>query len=319
MLNKHKNYVSVGITALGVLSIFVMMFLSTTVTFFGGGIGPNQFDPYGLKNAQLTSAPAFNGMTAKQLTVEVEKKDQSIKPNGFSALGNALQNMNSEEQTIFNVHAVSEDTASEKLEFVFQSLSPSDYESDAFQRAYVPFSRLASSPGFNGVKYLSTINESGERHVTVETEVNSDTLVGSKAENLWRSMIIVLAPITENTSYDVTLKTAKGITIHSTLSTDAEQKKMIEVPVQPNNNNWDGVFAMMKFGNVASIDLYVHGLDPSKTTVAVTLPENENASAYAKNLTAYAANEENKFPRDYTTTVTVEGQSTPAFVLPPQR
>lgn len=317
MLNKHKNYVSVGITALGVLSIFVMMFLSTTVTFFGGGIGPNQFEPYGLKNAQLASAPAFNGMSVKQVTVEVENKDQSKAANGFGALGNALNRMNAEEQTIFNVRAVSEDASSAKLEFMFQSLSPSDYESDAFQRAYVPFSRLASSPGFSGVKYLSTINESGERHVTVETEVNSDTLVGSKAENFWRSMMIVLAPITENTSYDVTLKTAKGITIHSTLSTDAEQKKMIEV--QPNNNNWDGVFAMTKFGNVASIDLYVHGLDPSKTTVAVTLPENENASAYAKNLTAYAANEENKFPRDYTTTVTVEGQSTPAFVLPPQR
>ena len=269
--------------------------------------------------AKAVANPSANGLKSENVSFEFDKPAQGrvkIKDNGFAALGYALRDANEEEQTIFNVHGVTKGDAKPKLEFLFESLSPTDYESKVFYQAHTPFTRLANFAGFQDVKYLSTIDEKGARHVVVETSAANDNVAGSDADDLWRQMLIVLSPMSENTSYDLTLNIKEGVTVHGTLSTEAEQKQMLEAA---GNNAWDSVLSMQYYAGVKQLDLYMQGKNSSDNTVALTATKPASVPDYVKNLTTFASNKANKFPRDFTTTITVEGEGTPAHVFSPER
>lgn len=315
LLNKHKNYILVGLTALGVVVTVAMLVFTSTIELFGGGkMGPNQFSSYGMVNAKTVANASSNGVKAETVTFEFDSEEASLDSNGFSTLGRSLENANEEEPSIFNVHGVG--NGDRDIEFLFESLSPTDYQSTVFQKAYVPFTRMVNARGLDNVTYLSTIDESGARRVTVEVSSNDDTVEGKEVESLWRTMLTILSPIAENTSYDLTLNSAAGVTVHGTLSTEAEQKQMMEIDA---SSNWDAVFGLLEYGGVSNIDLYVQGHDKGNNTVALTVAPPASVPDFVANMKAYASNLENMFPRDFTTTITVEGESVPAHTFYPGR
>lgn len=319
LLNKHKNAVLVIWTALGVALTVGMIFIGTQISFFGNGvITNNRFSSYGLINAKAVSNPSSNGLKSENITVEFEESKngvRSIKDNGFVSLGYALSDANKEEPSIFNVHGISK-WKTGNVEFLFESLSPKDYESKVFYQAFTPFTRLANNSGFKDVKYLSTVGEDGSRHVVIETNSAGDRLGSKEASDLWYQMLLVLSPMAENTSYDLTLTLDQGITVHGTLSTESEQKKMMEYDA---NNNWEAAFSLSQYAGVKGTDLYLQGNDVSDNTVALTINKPKSVPDYVKNLKDYSANKANKFPRDFTTTITVENESTPAHAFYPGR
>jgi hypothetical protein len=321
LLNKHKNYILVGLTALGLVLTVGMAAIGVNLDMFlkDSTITANRFSSYGLINAKTVANDSSNGLKSENITFEFEKpeagKHRSIKDNGFVSLGYALTDANNKEPSIFNVHGVSSEKSG-TVEFLFESLSPTDYESKVFYQAFTPFTRLANSAGFKDVKYISTIGDNGARHVVIETTSNGGRLTGKDADDLWRQMLIVLSPMSENTSYDLTLTLEQGITVHGTLSTKAEQDKMMEYDP---NNNWDSVFSLMGYPGVQSIDLYTQGNDIHDNTAALNVTQPASVPDYVKTLTDFASNKANKFPRDFTTTATVEGEGTPIHVLYPQR
>lgn len=320
LLNKHKKYVLVGLTLLGLTLTVAMIVIGTTVDIFGDKrtITANRFSSYGLVKAQTITNDTANGLKSEKIAFEFEPpeagKARSIKDNGFVSLGYALQDANEEEPSLFDVYGVSVEKSG-TLEFLFESVSPKDYESKVFYKAHTTFTRLANSAGFKDVKYLSTIADSGARHVVIETTATGDNIAGSEADDLWRQMLLVLSPMSENTSYDLTLTLDQGITVHGTLSTEAEQKKMME----DNQNNWEAVFSLMSYSGVLGIDLYTQGQNSKDNTVALTVEKPASVPDYVKNLTSFASNQANKFPRDFTTTITVEGENVPAHAFYPGR
>lgn len=321
LLNKHKNAVLVGITSLGVALTIGMTVIGGNLDFFGDGtITSNRFSSYGMVNAKAVSNPATNGLKSENITIEFEKpgdgKRTSVKENGFASLGYALKDANEKEPSIFNVHAISESGSKSNLEFLFESLSPTDYESNVFYQAHTPFTRLANYPGLENVKYLSTIDNDGSRHVVVEASASNANITGSDADELWRQMLIVLSPIPENTSYDLTLNLSEGLTMHGTLSTEAEQKQMMDAV---GNNVLEDVFSARRYPGVVSAALYMQGNAVKDNTLALTINKPKAVSDYVKNLTDFSSNKENKFPRDFTTTITVEGETTPVHVFSPER
>lgn len=318
LLNKHKNAVYVGLTALGLAVTVGMATIGTTVTFFGDNstITANRFSTYGLINAKTITNPSSNGLKSENITIEFEDTEtskRSVNDNGFVSLGYALKDANEKEPSIFNVHGVSE-WKSGNVEFLFESLSPTDYESKVFYQAHTPFTRLANFSGFSDVKYLSTVGDNGARHVVIETTSSDDMVAVNDADDLWRQMLIVLSPMSENTSYDLTLNLPDDVTVHGTLSTKEEQEVMME-----SAGSWESVFALHNYAGVQTTDLYLQGKDSHDDTVAVTILQPESTPNYIKNLTSYASNRANKFPRNFTTTVTVENEATPAHVFYPER
>lgn len=315
LLNKHKNYILVGLTALGVFVTVGMLVLTSTIELFGGGkIMPNQFSSYGIVNAKTVSNPSSNGVKAETVSFEFDKETASMDSNGLSTLGRSLTMANDEEPAIYNVHGVG--NGDRDIEFLFESLSPTDYESRVFQQAYVPFTRMANARGLDGVTYLSTIDSSGARHVVVETSSKDDTITGKEVEGLWHSMLTILSPLAENTSYDLTLNSASGVTVHGTLSSADEQAQLLSKDA---NQSWNAVLDLMNYGGVSNIDFYVQGQDAANNTVALTVTPPASVPDFVTNMKAYAANVENSFPRDFTTTITVEGESTPAHTFYPGR
>lgn len=319
LLTRHKNAVLVIWTAVGVALTVTMIFLGTHINFFGDGvITPNRFSSYGLINAQAVSNPASNGLKSENVTVEFEepKSDvKSIKDNGFVSLGYALSDANKKEPSIFNVHGISK-WKSGNVEFLFESLSPKDYESKVFYQAFTPFTRLANTSGFKDVKYLSTVGKDGSRHVSIETKTAGDTLGSKEASDLWNQMLLVLSPMSDNTSYDLTMTLDQGVTVHGTLSTESEQTKMMEYDA---DNNWESAFSLRGYSGVKSVDLYLQGNDIRDNTVALTVKKPASVSAYVDTLKDYAADKANKFPKDFITSITVENESTPAHVFSPGR
>lgn len=320
LLKRHKNVVLVAFAALGIALTVAMIAISATITIFGDDstITSNRFSSYGLVNAKTLSNPSSNGLKSENIAFEFEKpaagNSRSIKDNGFVSLGYALQDANEEEPSIFNVHGVSEGDSN--LEFLFESLSPTDYASKVFYLAHTPFTRLANSPGFSNVKFLSTVGENGSRHVVMETTASNAKIAGRDAGVLWNQMLMVLSPMSENTSYDLTLTVNEGLTVHGTLSTESEQKKMMEYDEY---SNWESAFALTDFSGVVSADFYMQGNNKSDNTVALTVTNTVPVADSVKSLTDFAANKENKFPRGFTTTVTVEDEATPAHVFYAER
>lgn len=321
LLKRHKNIVLVTLTAVGVALTVAMIAIGTTITFFGENstITSNRFSTYGLINAKTLTNPSSNGLKSEDIAFEFEKtekgKSRSIEDNGFVSLGYALKDANEEEASIFNVHGVSEDK-SNGLEFLFESLSPTDYTSKVFYQAHTPFTRLANSAGFSDVKFLSTVGENGSRHVVMETVASNAKISGKDAGALWNQMLMVLSPMSENTSYDLTLTVNEELTVHGTLSTEAEQKKMMEYDAA---GNWESAFSLKDYSGVVSTDFYLQGNNKSDNTVALTVTNTVPVADSVKNLTGFIANKENKFPRGFTTTVTVEDEATPAHVFYAER
>ena len=315
LLNQHKNYIQIALTVAAVVVIVVMMIVTSTIELFGGGrITPNQFSSYGMVNAQTVASSASDGVKAETIKFEFEDSMTSLDANALSSLGNSLRKTIEEEPAIFNVHGVGE--GDRDIEFLFESISPTDYESSAFRQAASPFTRLLNSPGIDGVKFFSTVDESGARHVTIESKSNDDSITGKEAAGLWRTMLIVLSPLSENTSYSLSLETGSGIRVHGMLSSEAEQTVMTE---SIDSNNWDEVFALAGYGGVQQIDFYVQGGNSRDNTVALTVTPPASLPDYVKNMNGYVANEANTFPRNFTTTVTVEGESTPAHTIYPKQ
>lgn len=319
LLAKHKNIVLVIWTVVGVALTVAMIFLGTQISFFGDGvITPNRFSSYGLINAKAVSNPASNGLKSENVTVEFEepKNDvKSIKDNGFISLGYALSDANQKEPSIFNVHGVS-NWKSGSVEFLFESLSPKDYESKVFYQAFTPFTRLANTPGFKDVKYFSTVSKDGSRHVSIQTTTAGDKIGSREASDLWRQMLLVLSPMSDNTSYDLMMGTGQGISVHGSLSTEAEQTKMME---DDTNNNWEAAFSMSNYSGVKSADLYLQGNDIRDNVVSLTVKKPDSVPAYVSALKTYAADKANKFPKDYITSVTIENESNPTQVFSPGR
>lgn len=319
LLNRHKNAVLVIWTVVGVALTIAMIIIGTQFSFFGNGtITSNRFSSYGLINAKAVTNPASDGLKSENISVEFEEPKngvKSIKDNGFVSLGYVLSDANKEEPSIFNVHGISK-WKTGNVEFLFESLSPKDYESKVFYQAFTPFTRLANSAGFENVKYLSKVGADGSRHVAIETTAAGDTLGSKEASDLWGQMLLVLSPMAENTSYDLTLTLEQGITVHGTLSSESEQAKMMEYDA---NNNWEGAFALANFAGVTSADLYLQGNDIRDNTVALTVKKPASVPNYVKSLKDYSANKENKFPKDFTTTITVENENTPVHVFSPGR
>lgn len=319
LLTKHKNAVLVIWTAVGVALTVAMIFVGTQISFFGDGvITPNRFSSYGLINAKAVSNASSNGLKSENITVEFEEPKNEvkfIKDNGFVSLGYALSDANQKEPTIFNVHGVS-NWKSGNVEFLFESLSPKDYESKVFYQAFTPFTRLANTSGFKNVKFLSTVGKEGSRHVSIETEAINDKLGSQEASDLWKQMLLVLAPMPDNISYDLTMTLDQGITVHGTLSSEAEQTKMMEYDA---DSNWEAAFSMRNYSGVKSADLYLQGNNIRDNTVALTVKKPDSMPAYVNALKVYAADRTNKFPKDFITTITAENESTPAQIFSPGR
>lgn len=318
LLNKHKNHLMVGMTSLGIVLTFGMAFLGTKIDLIGENtVSANQFASYGIVDVKTAAHTAANGLQSESLNFEfAENNGQSsdvIDENGFAAMNSALKNSIEKEPAIFNVHGVGEPDG-ENMEFIFESVSPSDYESNVFRQAYTPFSRLANSGQFSDVKYLSTIEDSGARSIVAGTQSSREELDGKDAEDMWGTMLIVLAPIIDNTSYKLTMGLPNNITVHGTLSTDAEQKKMME---SDSGDNWEGALALKERPGVKNVDLYMQGQDTSYNTVAVTIEKPASIDEYVEELIEYSQDEDNEFPHDYTVALTVEGEATPAHVFYP--
>lgn len=318
LLDKHKNYVMAGFAGLGIVITVVLAIIGVNLKFFGEGpVTSNRFSSYNMLNAKTVTNPDSNGMNSETLMFEFEEpesRSKSVKDNGFASIGFALQDMNKENPSIFNVHGVS-DWQKGNIEFLFESLSPTDYESEVFAQSYGPFSRLANSVGFDEVKVLSTIDSYGSRHVTMKTTAKTGKLTAIDTANLWRQMLLTLSPVPENTSYDLTLTMDDGVTVHGHLSTAEEQEKMLDY----DSNNWMSIFELNRYAGVQTLDFYVQGQETSENTVALTITAPESLPEYLATFKEFSEDPENKFPSYLTTTITVEDASTPAQVFTPNR
>lgn len=316
LLSKHKNYMMVGLSCLGVVVTVGTAFLGSKIDLVGDNtISQNQLAAYGIANVKTVANTAANGLQSESLSFDFTESNKSSKmvgETGFTALNNALKNSIEDEPTIFNVRGAGEveDVA---VEFVFESVSPSDYESKVFFQAYTPFTRLSDSADFSSVKYLSTIEDSGARQVTTAAESWKDDIAGLDIEDMWGTLLIVQAPLAENTAYNLKLALAENVTVHGAFSTEKEREQMMEAD---SNKNWDGILAL-KEPSVKNINVYMQGHSKSDNTVAVTIGKDVAVKEYVQNLTAYAEDEENDFPHDYTVMITVEGEAAPAHVFYP--
>lgn len=323
LLNKHKNYVYVGVSALGFLVTLAMVIIGGTWDWTGSRtVSPHQLANYGFQNVVTTTNASSGQLKSENIKFEFMEPDsngakQKINPQGFSTLEYALKNANEREPSIFSVHGIT-DWKDGSLEFRFDSVSPTDYESEVFRKTYSPFQRLANSEDIRNIKFISTINPAtGSRHVAVEITVPSDKLSGRDAKSLWNKMLTVLSPLPANTSYDLTLISSRGLTVHGSLSSATEQENLGEDDL---NKNWEGAMALATRAGVQQVDLYMHsGTNKADTTVAVTVAEQADLNGYISGLTSDAANEDKMFPREFTTTITVDGETAPTHIYQPTR
>lgn len=325
---KHKQVFFVSLVSLALAITFGMMFIFVNVNLLENkSITADQFTTYRISKAFVSTDKApEQGLLSKNLSLEFVEagasESERVRNNGLREVGNTIKSMNNKEPAIYNIHAVS-DWKSGSAEFIFESSSPADYESNLFQQSYSPFTRLTNQDDmFSDISFKSLVTATGERTVIIDAKSDTTNLTSGIAQIQWNQIIGTLA-VVPNTSYQVKLETAMGVNIYSNFSTQDEITALNNF----SGNVWTSAFLMvsndesMTGMGVTGLDMYLSPNKSNRSTIAVTVKDPENKASYIEKFSKIKEKNPNiELPTNLvTTTLTAVDGKTPFHVFYPSK
>jgi len=319
----------VGVAGLG-LAAGMLVWANNTDLFPPTTFQPAEFAALGLDNLKVQNDEPGNAVVATGLpsrTIEFEfNKDTNSSANplsneGLSLLGDTVEDAVEYEPALYNIQGGG---LNGQLKFTFDSVSPSDYVDGTYEDAFSAFQRVAGDSG-TGTDFTSTVDNTGQRLVTIVIETGSRSTTGGVLRSSWNNIINKL-PINENITYKVVMKAGNTFSSEGVFTTKAEKDALatseesiwnnigIFIPQTTSSTDMENI-PPSTFGVTAGKLILSPVSGSNKTTIALTAPEGTDKAAFVSKFREKASQDPKiLFPAPVTTTFTVDGEASPFHV-----
>lgn len=322
-VRKKEYFTLIGMTLVAILiAAGVLLWGATASLFNPNSINGENYIPYNMQNLVVQTDTTTQGLPGYNISFEYKDSDnkqpENVTAQGFSLLGETLDNLITKEPAVYNIVGTPADAASTSFEFT--SSSPSDYTNDVYTKAYSSFIRVTDAGEAKSVQYKSEVQSNGERFVTVKIRLPDSNSSQFAFQNTWSQTLQAL-PVTDLTTYQVMVTAGDKATVSSAFTTNEEKTALSNI----DSNLWatfeaysDAKGAYNTKFNIQDVTLNLSPVGNNQTTLALTVTPPADRAAFLAEFSGVASQDPKvAWVTAATTTFTAVEELTPFFIQYP--